>query len=195
MFLLDYKFQIMNYCIRDLNKGYYASKIAKELKLNQKSVSNYLNELETTKILISILEGRNKVFYFNFKEKIFLSDFLTIINIIKKINFLKRNRKIYEIVEKLNIENYLIFGSYAKGLEKPKSDLDILIIGNYDKNKIRELSLIYDIEINVKSLSEISFIKSLEKKEILIEEIVKDNIIIHNSEYFIKKFIKFYYKK
>lgn len=195
MFLLDFKIDIINYCIRDLNNGYYASKIAKDLNLNQKSVSNYLNELEKENIFYSISEGRNKIFYFNFKNKSILFEFLLSFFSIKKINFLKKHFKIKEILEKLNLENSLIFGSFAKSLEKENSDLDILVIGNYDSVLIKKISDLYEIEINVKSFSKSNFIKLLKQKDIFIKEIVKDNVIISGYEFFLKNFIEYYYEK
>jgi len=195
MFLLEYKFEIINYCIKDLNKGYYATKIAKELSLNQKSVSNYLNELEKEGLLLSIFEGRNKIFYFNFQNRSLLIDFLCAFSNIKKIKLLKDNFKIKEILDNLDLDFILIFGSYAKRQETKRSDLDILILGDYDKKQIKKLSILYDIEINVKSFSNINFIKSLNNKDILISEIVKDSILISGYEYFVKNIVKNYYGK
>ncbi len=78
----------------------------------------------------------------------------------------------------------LIFGSYAKGLEKKDSDLDIFITGNYDKNEIRKISELYGIEINIKAYPRQIFEKEI-KKDMLIKEIVKDHIIFQDAEGFI----------
>ncbi|KYC45946.1 MAG: hypothetical protein APG12_00489 [Candidatus Methanofastidiosum methylothiophilum] len=43
----------------------------------------------------------------------------------------------------------LVFGSYAKGAQNVKSDLDIFIAGQAESNKIKEISKAYKIGINL----------------------------------------------
>jgi predicted nucleotidyltransferase len=53
----------------------------------------------------------------------------------KTLEFLKENReKIYEIAKKHGVSNIRVFGSVARGEEKKKSDIDLLIkVKNYDR--------------------------------------------------------------
>jgi predicted nucleotidyltransferase len=53
----------------------------------------------------------------------------------KTLEFLRQNRKeIYAIAEKYGVSNIRVFGSVARGEEKKKSDVDLLIkVNNYNK--------------------------------------------------------------
>ena len=187
--------KILTYCARDITKGYYASDIAKQLKLNQKTVSNHLNRLEKKQLLKSRTEGRNKLFSFNTKDTAFPL-FLISIETNKTLDFLKDHFKIKETIKKIDnmIQgNYLIFGSYAKGLEKKQSDLDLFIVGDYDDKKIRELSKLYGIEIQAQSIPKEEFIKAVQEHHIMINEIVKDHIIIRGIDFFTDMIIKDYH--
>ena len=176
--------KILALMLQDINTGFHASQIAKSLKFNQKTVSNKLNNLKKEGLLTSQLIGKNKTF-----KIIKSTPFLLNIESEKTILFLRDNFKISQILEKLNLKDpHLIFGSYAKGLQKNTSDLDILIIGNYDNKRIEEVSKIFDIIINIKSVEKESFIKSIKNKDYLTNEIIKDHIIISGFEFFIEFF-------
>ena len=108
----------------------------------------------------------------------------------KSSEFLNKNFKIKEIINKLNITHpTLIFGSYAKETQKKDSDLDMLIVGEYNKNIVKKTSKFFDLEINVKSITSEDLIKAIKNKEILINEIIKDHIIINGFEFFTNAFL------
>ena len=89
---------------------------------------------------------------------------------------------IKEIVEKIqkNIKGTaIIFGSYAKNIQKRGSDLDILIIGKCNEKEIDNISKIYKVEINLKIYPKLEF-------DILTKEVIKNHIIIKNTERFIE---------
>ncbi|MEM3373712.1 MAG: nucleotidyltransferase domain-containing protein [Candidatus Woesearchaeota archaeon] len=72
----------------------------------------------------------------------------------KILNNSKIKNIVYQIKKKYNPEKIILFGSYAKGTENEKSDIDLLIIKETDKkfNKRTEevLNKIeYDIPIDV----------------------------------------------
>ena len=83
-----------------------------------------------------------------------------------------------EILQKTTEKLIILFGSYAKGLNKADSDIDI-----YIETKSRNTKkIIEDIhsKINVK-------IGSFDIKSPLIREIIKDHIIIRGIEVFYEK--------
>lgn len=180
---------ILSYCLRNPEKGCYASDIAKNLKLNQKTVSNYLNKLEKENLVKSKLEGRNKIFYLklddNHKSKAFIHE----IEAKKTLQFLSKHFKIKELLAELDIKApFLIFGSYAKGLETKESDIDIFIAGDYNEKEVRKLSDLYSIEIQVHVMTKKNFKEAARSDNITFKEIIKDHIIIQDYDFFIKIF-------
>jgi len=189
--LLDNKrLIVLEEFLQDFNKKLIGSSIAKNKKLNQKSVSNILNEFEKLNLLKSKTEGKNRCYFLNIKNETLLIPFLSLLEHLKTIEFYKRNSVIKEVASKIlkSCEGIVIlFGSYAKGIEKKESDLDILIIGKYNKNKIEEVSELYGLEIDVKNYSFEIFTESLKKTDFLINEVFKDHIILKGSEDFISR--------
>lgn len=167
---------------QDYSKKVYGREIAKKLKMNQKTVSNILIKLEKENTLKFTQEGKNKYYFLNrFNPNI--KDILKIIELSKKIKFTKENKKLKELFEAL--ENrcdgiMVIFGSYAKGTNTEKSDIDIFIIGKIKKTE--DLERLYNIEINLIKTSKDKF----DKNENIIKEIIKSHIILKGVEEFIE---------
>jgi len=176
--------KILIYCTRDLKKAYWASRIAKDLKMNQKTVSNILHRLEDDGFMVSETQGRNRVFRIRCDN----INILIHAELWKNQYFLDMHKKIREIIKDIDILSpHLIFGSYAKGIEKKKSDIDILVIGDYDKKKKKEAEIFHDIKIQVFSFTE----ESLLKNNLILNEIIKDYIIISGFEYFLRIFLSY----
>ena len=99
---------------------------------------------------------------------------------------------IKEIVEKItpNIKGIgIIFGSYAKGIEKKESDLDIFVAGNYNKEEIKRVSKNLGIEISIKCYPMNTFKKNI-NKDILLKEILKNHIVFVNVNQFIQNVLR-----
>ncbi|MBU0461509.1 MAG: nucleotidyltransferase domain-containing protein [Nanoarchaeota archaeon] len=186
--------KMMGHFMRDISAGYYASQIAHALRINQKTVSNYLNSLEKQHLLKSRSEGKNKVFFFNRDEPLLTKSFLIQIESEKTTAFFQTHFNIMSIMERIPGDCVIIFGSYAKGLEKKDSDLDLLIVGKTDDKAIKDLEKIYHIEINVHRVDERGFISAMKNREILINEVVKDHIIIRGLDLFIHHLTESYHR-
>lgn len=196
MILLKDLNNILAYMSRDLTKGHYANKIAKDLKLNQKTVSNYLHKLEKQHFLKSRTEGKNKLFFLSTYDRNMAINFIMDIEVSKAMAFLKAHPLMMDTFRKLNeaLPYHLIFGSYAKGREKKGSDLDIFTVGSFNNKKIEEIEELCSIEIQIHPSKEKVFIRSLQRKDILINEILKDHIIMSGFEFFTKNFMAYYYR-
>jgi predicted nucleotidyltransferase len=187
MILNEQKIKILEEYTREYTLRLTGSSIAQRKKLNQKSVSNVLKELEEEGILKSKTEGKNKLYFFNLDNKLILSNFISIIEHSKANLFYKKNPLIKEIAIKIigKCEGIiLIFGSYAKKINKTDSDLDIFIVGNYDEDYINSLSELYKVKISVKNYSLLEFKRSLSEPFIL--EIKKDHILLKGTEEFVE---------
>ena len=181
--LLNKEISIFEEFLRDFYAGITGSFIAKKKKLNQKTVANYLNKLESEHILKSKIQGKNKLYFLNFDNTEIIKNFIIIIEHLRTIAFYKKNILIKEISEK--IQKYIkgeaiIFGSYAKNIQKINSDLDILIIGKCNEKEIYNISKTYKIEINLKIYPRL-------EKDILTKEVLKNHIAIKNTEQFIEE--------
>lgn len=59
-----------------------------------------------------------------------------------------------QIIERYDPEYIILFGSYAKGIAKDDSDIDLCIICNYENKK----NMIYNMLMNIKSDRDIDFV-------------------------------------
>ena len=180
--LLSNQIKVFEEFLRDFKVEITGSFIAKKKKLNQKTVSNYLNKLEKEHILKSRMQGKNKLYFINLNNREVIKNFIIAVEHLRTINFYKKNILIREIVEKIYKHirgTAIIFGSYTKNTNKQDSDLDILIIGKCNEKEINNISKIYKREINFKIYSKL-------EQDTLIKEVIKNHIIIKNTEQFIE---------
>jgi len=181
--LLHNQIKIFEEFLKDFNIKITGSFIAKEKKLNQKTVSNYLNKLEKEHILKSKTQGKNKLYFLNLDNKEIVKNFIISVEHLRTINFYKKNILIKEIVGKIkyHIKGIaVIFGSYTKNTQKKDSDLDVLVIGKCNEKEINNISKTYKIEINLKIYPKL-------EQDILTKEVIKNHIIIKNTEQFIEE--------
>jgi len=166
---------------------YYIREIERILKISPRTSQLILEDLEKKTILESKLRGKIK--NYKLKKNQIAKEYLIFAEEYKRISFLQKNELIKEIITKVNpyIKGIgLIFGSFAKGIEKKDSDLDIFLIGEYDKKEIKNISKNYGIEISIKNYPVKIFDDNI-NKDILIKEVIKNHIIFKNSEEFIEK--------
>lgn len=152
--------------------------IAKKKKLNQKTTANYLYALEKEGIIKSKTQGKNKNYFLNLDNKEIVKNYILAVEHIRTLEFYKTNLVVKEISEKINGHingSAIIFGSYAKGIQKKDSDLDILIIGRCNEKEIEKIGRTYHLEISLKVYPKL-------EKDILIKEAVKNHIFIKNPE-------------
>src|SRR3989344_7755697 len=143
--------KILSLYTKGYNKNYYIRKIKKMQKISTRTALLTLEDLEKRTLLTSTRRGKIKTY--QIKPDITTREYFVMAETYKKINFFQKHLTIKTIIEK--IENQikgmaLIFGSYAKGLEKKDSDLDIFVVGDCNNEKIKEISDIYGIKISIK---------------------------------------------
>jgi len=170
---------------KGFDSKYYIREVKKILKISPRTAQLILDDLEKKGILESKTRGKIKTY--KLKHNIMTQKYLIFTEQHKELAFLEKNPIIHEIIEKIspNIKGIgIVFGSYAKGIQKKDSDIDIFIIGSYDNKKIKEISKTYKIDINIKNYPLNIFKKDL-NKDILIKEVLKDHIIFKNKEEFV----------
>jgi len=154
--------------------------IARTLKKPHATVLRKLNDLVNMQILDYKIEGRNKVFFIknnlNSKNYVYSAEIYKLSKLIEKYPELG---VIFEDIKKsLPKLMIVLFGSYAKGIEKRESDIDIYIetANNSIKEKIKGINS----KINVK-------IGKFDTTSLLIKEIIKNHVILRGVEQFYEK--------
>lgn len=182
--------QVLSLFTNDFNREYYIREVKKLLKISPRTAQLILEDLEDKGIIESKTKGKIKTYKIKLSE--FTKKYLVFVEQYKTIAFLKNNIMIKEIIEKItpNIKGVgIIFGSYAKGIEKKESDLDVFVAGDYNKEEIKRVSRNLGIEISVKCYPIKTFENNI-NKDILLKEILKNHIVFVNAEQFIQKVLK-----
>jgi predicted nucleotidyltransferase len=160
----------------------YGRKLASKLKMNQKTVSNVLNNLEKQHILKFTQEGKNKYYYLN-KSNHSVKDVIKLIEINKRIMFFNEYSKLNDLfleIEKRSRGLVIIFGSYANFSSTKNSDIDIFVIGKVDD--LKDLEELYNIKANIVYSSKDKF----KLNDLFIKEIINNHLILKGVEEYIK---------
>lgn len=154
--------------------------IAKKLNEPHSTILRRLNHLRNEKVIDAKREGKNRIFYL--KRNLISHNYILQAELYKLTKLLRYNPELSivfeEILKKTDEKLIMLFGSYAKGIAKKESDIDI-----YIETKNRNVKqVVEDIhsKINVK-------IGIFDPKSPLIKEIIKDHLIIRGIEVFYDK--------
>jgi len=183
--------QIISLFTNGFDREYYIREVEKLLKISPRTAQLILEDLENKGIIESKVRGKIKSYKLKINE---LSNrYLTFVEQYKSIAFMEKNLLVKEVIEKISpfINGIgIIFGSYAKGISNKESDLDIFVVGDYEKEEIKKVSRNLGIEISIKCY----LLKTFEKnvtQDILIKEVLKNHIVFKNTELFIQKVLKY----
>ncbi|MDO8508314.1 MAG: nucleotidyltransferase domain-containing protein [Nanoarchaeota archaeon] len=173
----DFKLEIVLALLK--NEG-HIREIAKTLHTNHMTIGRKMKELSDENVVDYKIEGKNKTYFIKktleAKNYVFIAELYKLNKILKKY---PRIRRIVEAVQKNNkIKLVLLFGSYAKEIPKPESDID-LYIEVMDKEIIERIKEI-DTKLSIK-------IGKYDKSNLLIKEIKKNHVILKGMEVFYEK--------
>lgn len=186
----DIELRVLCLFTKGYDKEIYIREVERLLLISSRTALVTLDKLEKKGILES--KARGKIKTYCIRKTIISREYFILTEQYKKIHFLEKNKLIKEIVEKLDdaVESTaILFGSYAKGLQKEDSDLDLFIVGKHSENKIKEVGHKYRIEINIKSYPLDVFEKGI-SEDILLKEIVENHIIIKDVEGFVGRVVR-----
>ena len=154
--------------------------IARALDESHSTILRKINELLKENVLDYKKEGKNKIFFI--KNNLKAKNYVYSAEIHKLNMLLKKHLELSIIFEDIK-KNFpkkmiILFGSYAKGIPKPRSDIDIYLETNDNKikNKIKEINSRLSIKIG-----------KFDAKSLLIKEIIKNHIIIRGLENFYER--------
>lgn len=162
---------------------YYIREVQRLAGISPRTAQLILDDLEKKTVLASSLRG--KIRTYRLKRTAIATDYLILAERYKTITFFGTHPVVREIAGRMRPSIFgiaIIFGSYAKGLERKGSDLDLFIVGSYDASVLKNISGLYGIPLSVKSYPW----KIFEKKcDSLINEVLDSHVVIAGSEQFV----------
>src|SRR3989344_5754069 len=173
----DYTSEIVLDLVRDNS---HLRAIAAHLSINHMMIARRIKHLIKENVVDFRVEGKNKLFFL--KKTIEARNYVFSAESYKLNKLLGKYPSLRQIVEKIQADKRIklavLFGSYAKGIAKEESDIDIYIDTN--DHKIKEnLSLLHS-KLSVK-------IGKYNKSGLLIKEIEKNKVIIKGMEVYYEK--------
>ncbi len=171
--------------------GFHIREIARRMSMNHRTVLLALNSLEKQGIVKHQTSGRNKVFYLNVDNPR-TKDHVRDVESYRLGRTLNDNPTIRELYSSLLSPPIpetpiVLFGSYAKGEQDKKSDIDLLLLEKNGRilDAIRKFELKYGIKVHVQILSQDKLEKGFGEKEALLFEIASNHIILNNQNAFV----------
>ena len=154
------------------------TELAKITNTPQQSASRYLKDLINQGIVTYDTQGRNKLLYLDF-SKLSTLPLMHTIESQKALEFSQKAQEATVIINEILTfcETIILFGSYATYKFDKQSDLDIVIMGKTDKNKIKSVKQKYPLQINEHYITSTEFAKTLKAKNPLATEITKNHIL------------------
>ncbi len=182
---MDNKSKIIGYLGKHLRESYTMHELSKLLNIPYASFYRTIqgmNDLLTIKTV-----GKSKIITLNSKNPVIKSH-LVIASDEEKKEFLRKQPIIKKLKEELDTKSIVfVFGSYAKGKETEKSDIDILIINKGGKKDLSfsKYEFLFKKKINPIFISIKEFKKMLKDKEENVgKQALKNHIILINEEQF-----------
>lgn len=159
----------------------HLAEISRESKMPHPTARIYLNDFEKEGVVIKQIKGRLTLYKLNQNNPLIV-DYATLIEKNKLVKRCSKDVLLKEIVSFLHkFDNlFIIFGSASINL-KTANDIDLIIIGDFDKNKFKEVEKKHGFKFHLISMDRLEEISQGLKKEI------KDkHLIIQGSEKIIK---------
>ncbi len=182
---MDNKLKVINYLAKHTEKAYTMHELSKQLAIPYASFYRTIHAMKDILHIHPI--GKAKTLTLN-KQNPTLKAYLTIASDEEKKEFLEKQPMIKKIAGELETDNVVVlFGSYAKGKQTEKSDVDILIINKDRKKSISfaKYEVIFKKKINPLFVTKEEFKKMLQEKEENVgKQVLKEHIILNNPEVF-----------
>lgn len=156
-------------------REYSASELSRRLGAAQRTVARELTRLEKAYFVEYEYKGRNKVYSLS-SRLLSLVELVTLVEFVKSVNFRMTHNSLLPLFEELDGFSYLVFGSYAKGLEKKGSDIDLVLFARKSA-KFEKIFARYPFRVQAHYCSFVWFVDQFKKGNALPKEILKDHIL------------------
>lgn len=179
------------------NPGINLTALIKKVKGSPNLVLDYVNKLSSYGLIKEEkTKGKKKVHVRNLRAN-FAPEIAklvySLVEMDKKILFFKKYKELRPYFWQLGeiIKNrpvfVLIYGSYTRFAATKDSDVDVLVVGDMEKEKvkrIREIFVTLEKELSLKIETIKQFLKNKDKP--LYQNILKEHIILYGAERFIE---------
>ena len=173
----NYNLRIVESLLKSEN---HIRELAKLLDTNQTTIARKVQELYKNNVVDFKQKGKNKVVFLKksleAKQYAYHVETQKLLETLKKYPNLRRIIELIKKNEKINLA--FLFGSYAKGIVKKESDIDIYV--DTINRKLKEEVESIDSKISVK-------IGEYNKESLLIKEIEKNHVILKGIEIYYEK--------
>ncbi|MBL7141587.1 nucleotidyltransferase domain-containing protein [Patescibacteria group bacterium] len=165
--------KILQLFFSDTNKSYYLRELERIIDVPVGTIRREILSLEKRGLFKSERRGNLLYFYLN-KKHPFYKELKSII-----FKTIGAEGKLKELLKDIkDIKLAFIFGSFAKSKEDSFSDIDLMLIGNPNEDvlisKISSIEKGLGREINYSIFSVKDFKKGLARREVFLEEILKN---------------------
>lgn len=169
--------KLLTYSFTHPGEDYYVRELSSLIEEDPGNLSRELRILEEEGLYTSVTRGRVKLYSLNRKYPLFRE--------LKKIIFKTEGVEgsLKEIVRRVRgIGLAFIYGSYARDKEKKTSDIDLIVVGDFSRNKftreIRNLELKLGREINFTVYTGEEFEKEKKKEGGFLNSILKGRMVV-----------------
>ena len=169
--------KLLTYSFTHSGEDYYVRELSGLIEEDPGNLSRELRVLEEEGLYTSVTRGRVKLYSLNKKYPLFRE--------LKKIIFKTEGVEgsLKAIVGRFKgISLAFVYGSYAREREKKTSDIDLIAVGKFSRNKftreIRTLELKLGREINFTVYTQEEFEKEREKEGGFLNLILKGRVVI-----------------
>ncbi|MCK5211972.1 nucleotidyltransferase domain-containing protein [Candidatus Parcubacteria bacterium] len=169
-YLKNGKGEILNILFNSPEKKFFLSEISKTLGRAPGNYKKYIDDFVKEGILLEERKGNMRFFWLNKKYSLYNEIKLIVLKTVGVASDLKK------IIDKTrDIKLSFIFGSYATNKFNSNSDIDLLIVGKFDKDKfVNEIILLenkINRDVNYHIYSEDDIIKKLKNDNTFINKI------------------------
>lgn len=183
---MDNKLKVLNFLGKNIGKAFTMHQLSKLLHIPYATFYRLMNKMHNLLIINAV--GKSKTVQLNVQNPITKS-YIIIASQEERDEFLKKQPILKKITEELPEGDYsvILFGSYAKGTQTQKSDIDLIII-NKTGEKILSFSryeTLFKLTINPLYFTSKEAKEMLkDKEENVMKQALKSNIILYNPELF-----------
>ena len=169
--------KLLTYFFTHCDESFYVRQLAALIGEDAGNISRELRKLEAQGLYQSAAKGNLKIYTLNKQYSLFKE----LKDIVFKTEGVEGSLK--SLVEEYKgVSLAFIYGSYAKGLEKSASDIDLILVGNVPVDKItrqiRSLESKLNREINFTSYTPEEFTKESKKDGGFLSLVLKNKIIL-----------------
>lgn len=186
--------RILELLFDDLTRRYSMLEISKILKIHYPQAYRNIKSLVDKELVTSVQEGKSvfiSVSIAQVKKEYIITELLRRDESFKKYRKLKLIMQDLKRIPKVQFI-CILFGSYAKGIAKPDSDIDILFIipkeydyGMFEKN-VKNAMLTANIDVNIAFDESLHEMWSNPKKLNVANELLKGHIVLKGAEAFLE---------